>query len=605
MLEAFDRVHHDGSAEYVETDAPALGDTITVRLRVPVSLTPEHVVLRTVADGEPRMLPARREQATADDVWWSAQLPIRNPLTHYRWLLSGGNCGYRWFHAAGHDAHDVTDAFDFSIAAYPASPEWPKRSVVYQIFPDRFAASGRDYEIPDWAIPRPWSAHPKGRGHGVSQEYFGGDLWGVIDRLDHLQNLGITTLYFTPFFPAGSTHRYDASSFDHVDPLLGGDEALIALTAAAHERGMTVLGDLTLNHSGKHHGWFAAAQQGAAEEREFYSFDDALEHGYECWFGVPSLPKFRYESEGLRRRLISGPDSVVRRWLEPPYSLDGWRIDVANMTGRQGATELNQEIARLTRNCVREVGEEKVLVAEHFHDAGPDLAGDGWQGTMNYSAFMKPVWAWLHHPEYVGDWLGVPSAIPTYDGKAFVDTVRSFSARMPWRSLCASWNILSSHDTARIRTVVGSRERHTAALALQMTLPGVPMLFAGDELGMEGEWGEDSRRPYPWTDESEWDTSLLQEYRALAELRVTAPALAHGGLRWVHVAEDVIAYLRDSTSERLLIVVARDACTPCQIDVRGFGITAVSSVFGFGGVLQQDVLSVEVPSAGAGIWSIS
>ena len=131
------------------------------------------------------------------------------------------------------------------------------------------------------------------------------------------------------------------------------------------------------------------------------------------------------------------------------------------------------------------------------------------------------------------------------------------------------------------------------------------MLFAGDELGMEGEWGEDSRRPYPWTDESKWDASLLQEYRALAGMRVTASALADGGLRWVHVAEDVIAYLRESTSERLLIVVARDACTPCQIDVRGFGITAVSSVFGFGGVLQQDVLSVEIPSAGAGIWSIT
>ncbi len=604
-MTAFDLVHHDGSARYVSNQAPELGEVVVVRLRMPKAVQPDAVLVRSVADGEPRIIKAKRIRSAGSDSWWEAQLPIVNPLTRYRWLLSGGNVGYRWFHAAGHDAHDVTDAFDFSIVAYPEAPDWPNSSVVYQIFPDRFAPSDRGYDLPAWALPRSWATHPKGRGHGVSQEYFGGDLWGVIDRLDHLEKLGVTTLYFTPFFPAGSTHRYDANSFDHVDPLLGGDEALIALTAAAHARGLKVLGDLTLNHSGKHHAWFTAAQDETTIEREFYTFDDELEHGYECWFGVPSLPKFRYESTALRERLISGPHSVVRRWLEPPFSLDGWRIDVANMTGRQGATELNQEIARLTRETVRSVGDDKVLVAEHFHDAGPDLAGDGWQGTMNYSAFMKPVWAWLHDPEYKGDWLGIPSGIPTYDGQAFVETFRSFSARMPWRSLCASWNILSSHDTARIRTVVGSRERHIAALALQMTLPGVPMLFAGDELGMEGRWGEDSRRPYPWQSASEWDQELLGTYAEMAALRTSSSALAHGGLRWVHVSADVVAYLRESEDERLLVLVARAGVGDCELPLHEFDATSIESIVGFTATLHEGAMAINVQAPGVGIWRIA
>lgn len=598
-----DRVHHDGSAQYVETAAPNLGDTVEVRLRIPRALSPDRVWLRAVADGEPRLIEASRGRRDAQEQWWQATLPIRNPLTHYRWLLRGGNCGYVWIHAAGHSEYDVSDATDFAVAAYPATPEWAHHAIVYQIFPDRFAQSDRRYPLPDWAIPREWTDQPKGRGRGVSQEYFGGDLWGIIDRLDHLQRIGVTTIYCTPFFPAGSTHRYDANTFDCVDPLLGGDEALIALSAAAHARGMAIVGDLTLNHSGSRHDWFVRAQGHDPEVREFYTFDAALAHGYECWFGVPSLPKFRYESMALRERLVSAPDSVLRRWLQPPFSLDGWRIDVANMSGRQAGTDLCHEVARIARLAVRAEGEDKVLVAEHFHDAGPDLPGDGWQGTMNYTAFMRPVWSWLRDPDLDPDIAG-PTGIPLYDGTAFVASLRSFAARMPWRSLLASWNVLSSHDTARIRTIVGSHGRHVAAVALQMTMPGVPMVFSGDELGMQGRWGEESRRPYPWHDEQHWDAGLLESYAALATIRRASNALAQGGLRWVSISADAVAFLRETADDRMLVVVAR-AAQPLHIDLTQFGIAEITSMFGYTAQLKNGVLHVDVPDAGAGIWRIA
>ena len=605
MTSPLQRIHHDGSALYVSDAAPELGDIVTLRLRVPAELSPSHVLVRSIADGEPKILPAVAGEVDGPDRWWIAELPMRNPLTHYRWLVAGGDVGYQWVTAAGLFDHDISDAHDFSISAFPANPDWAHYGVVYQIFPDRFASSGRSYPLPDWAVPRTWDQHPEGRSKNTGVEYFGGDLWGVIDKLDYLEQLGVTVLYFTPFYPAGTTHRYDASTFDAVDPLLGGNEALIALTQAAHERGMKVFGDLTLNHSGATHEWFLSAQQGDEATRDFYTFNPSLEHGYECWLGVKSLPKFNYQSQRLRDRLISGPHSIVRKWLQPPFNLDGWRIDVANMTARQGAIELNQEIARLTRQVVTEEGDDKVLVAEHFHDAGPDMSGDGWQGAMNYGAFMKPVWAWLRGDGFDGTWLGLPTPVPQLDGHQLVASLRSFSARMPWRSWIASWTILSSHDTARIRSVVGSRERHTAAAVLLTTTPGVPMVFAGDELGAEGLWGEDARTTHPWDRESEWDHDFLEQYRTLIRLRSTSNALAIGGLRWVHIDADAVVFLRETADERLLIAATRNAVPRLSFSAADFGVHALAHEFGFHAAIEGDRVVIDAPQAGGGIWRIA
>ena len=181
-----------------------------------------------------------------------------------------------------------------------------------------------------------------------SQQFYGGDLDGVIDKLDHLVSLGVDLLYLTPVFPAASNHRYDAASFDRVDPLLGGDEAYIRLIEAAHARGIRVIGDLTSNHSGDTHEWFRAAHGNpGAPEQEFYYFTDAGNTEYVSWLGYESLPKFDWSSRELRDRFVEGEDSVVARWLKPPFGTDGWRLDVANMTGRLGAVDLNPEVRQL------------------------------------------------------------------------------------------------------------------------------------------------------------------------------------------------------------------------------------------------------------------
>ncbi|MEU0486176.1 glycoside hydrolase family 13 protein, partial [Streptosporangium sp. NPDC006013] len=483
--------HHDGSPDHVSTEAPEPGETVTVFVRTPRGHR-SGVHVRTTPDGEPHFAEAVIDRETERETWWRADIVARNQVTGYRFLI-GGPDGYRWLTASGLATHDVPDTTDFKLVTHAAPPAWAAGGVIYQIFPDRFASSGTARDLPPWAIPRGWDDPVAGSGPDTSRQIFGGDLDGVRSRLDHITALGADTLYLTPVFPAASNHRYNASSFAEVDPLLGGDAAYRALIDEVHRRGMRILGDLTTNHCGDTHAWFQAAlrDKGAAEREMFFFTDDDL--GYEAWMGVPSLPKLDWSSE----RLAGAMEEVVRSWLR--FGLDGWRIDVANMTGRLRQVDHAHEVARRIRRAMTDECPDRLLVAEHAHDATGDLDVGGWQGTMNYAGFTRPVWSWLRGPEVHLPFLGVPAEVPRIGGGDAVATIRAFSGHLSWRSLVHSWSILGSHDTARIRTICGGDPALVeVAAGLMLTLPGTPMVFAGDEIGLEGAWGEDSRRTMPW-----------------------------------------------------------------------------------------------------------
>jgi alpha-glucosidase len=555
-----DEPHHDGSDLYVLERPDEPGGEAVVRLRIPHGTSVDAVALRHVEDGEAREVEAVLDAETETERWWRASFRATNPVTRYRWLLQGGEVGYAWLNGLGIVDHDVPDADDFVLTAGAGGPAWHLGSVVYEIFPDRFARGlrGSEQQAPDWAIPRDWDALPTGRGPETPFEWFGGDLRGVEQHLDHVEGLGASVIYLTPIFPAGSTHRYDATSFDRIDPLLGGDDALRSLLDAAHARGLRVLGDLTPNHCGDGHDWFRAARSDpAAPERELFHFDDSFTHGYACWWDIPTLPKLDWRSAELRRRM----GDVVRRWLD--FGLDGWRVDVANMTGRLGAIDVNADAVR----TLREAAGDAPLISEHFHDFRDDLDGRGWNGTMNYSGFAKPVWYWLGNDVSVA-------------GPRAVSTMRRFRAGVPWEVVLHSWTLLDSHDVPRFRTTAGDRDRHIVGIGLQMTTPGVPMLFAGDELGLEGEWGEDARRTMPWDRPESWDNALLEEYRRLIALRRSNDALARGGIRYAHASDDAIAYLRETPGERLLCLASRTSHDPVRIPLDALGARRLETLYG-------------------------
>ncbi|HEX3057174.1 MAG TPA: glycoside hydrolase family 13 protein [Gaiellaceae bacterium] len=579
--------HHDGSELYVVDRPDEVGGTATLRLRTP-SGAAEQVWLRFVTDGEPRTAEAVVDEDAGGETWWRAELPVPNAAVRYRWLVGGGSVGNRWVNGLGMHTHEVAGADDFVLVLDPGAPAWHARSVVYEIFPDRFASSGAadGTPRPDWAVEREWDRLPEGRSRNTARELYGGDLRGVEQHLDHIEGVGANVIYMTPFFPARSAHRYDASSFERVDPLLGGDAALHSLIAAAHARDIRIVGDLTLNHCGAGNDWFLRAEQDpSSPEREMFFFDGSLPLGYACWIGVRSLPTLNWGSSELRTRM----DRVFRHWLAE--GLDGWRIDVANMVGRHRLVDVNHEVGAWSRERIG----EGLLLAEHGHDYRPDLDGRGWHGVMNYSGFLRPTWWWLHGGTLEKDVFSDTPA-PAYSGPDAVAAMRAFRAGVSWDAVVNSWALLDSHDTARFRTVTASRAKHVVGIGMQMTTPGVPMLFAGDEIGLEGEWGEDARRTMPWDREETWDRDLLRSYRELIALRRSSHALAYGGLRYVHVSGDAIAYVRESREERLLCLAARAPHDPVRVP-----FTELETVYGEDA--RDGVLPADGPSFH--IWRIN
>ena len=566
--------HHDGSPLHVSDDAPALGDVVRVRLRVPDGYGPLAAVrTRSNPDHEPEWTEAVRIGSAEGWDWWEAPVTVRNPRHGYRFLLQHEGGRIEWLNQTGIHRLETLDAEDFALVAEPAPPAWLHESVMYQVFPDRFArsaaADGR--ELPDWAAPAAWSDPVEPRSPLRSTQFYGGDLDGIVEHLDHLTTLGVNLLYLTPVFPAASNHRYDAHSFDAVDPLLGGDEAYVRLVEAAHARGIRVIGDLTSNHSGDGHEWFTAAHgHPGAPTEGFYYFTDPENTRYVSWLGYDSLPKFDWSSGELRERFITGEDSVVAKWLRPPYSSDGWRIDVANMTGRLGAVDLNAEVRQLLRRTMSEISPDTILLGESTNDAISDLQGDGWHGAMTYPGFTRPVWGWLSEETgtpyvdaegrtHTEAWFfGQPvGGIPRYAARDVVAAVTRFTAGIPWRVRLGNMQPLDTHDTARFATNAAPGTV-PLAVGLSMTLPGLPVVFAGDEFGAIGADGELSRTPMPWGTEGEPDVAeRLELYRSLIELRRAHPALGTGGLRWVHVDEAAMVFVRESADETLLVAAAK------------------------------------------------
>ncbi|MBM7831970.1 alpha-glucosidase [Agromyces cerinus] len=616
--------HHDGSPLHVSTQTPALGETVRVRLRVPESFGPlTWVGTRSNPNREPRFDEAS-VVGTADGWrWWEAAVEVENPVHGYRWLLVGADGRQHWLNQLGLSTVETRDHDDFRLVAHEPAPEWAASSVMYQVFPDRFAKSGAAPfdelraagQLPEWAIAADWSDPVDPVYPGRSKQLFGGDLDGVREQLDHLASLGVDLLYLTPVFPARSNHRYDATTFDLVDPLLGGDEALVRLVEEAHARGIRVIGDLTSNHSGDAHEWFRAAQADvSAPEREFYFFHPSAgsgsAEGYESWLGVPSLPKFDWSSAELRRRFIEGPDSVVARYLGAPFHLDGWRIDVANMTGRLGTADLNESVRRTIRRTMLEVKPDTLLLGESTNDAASDFQGDAWHGAMTYTPFTRPLWSWLLEPgSPAGGGLGFAlQRVPTFTGGDFHSAHVRFAAGFPWRTRLATMNALDTHDTPRFATHARTGAL-PAALGLAVTLPGIPVVWAGDEFGLTGEDGEASRTPMPWGSESSPEVApVLETYRSLLRLRREHPVLATGGIRWLAVGDDAVAFVRESTEESVLVFAARSGAT-LSFDAAGLGGLSAADVaaplYGTARVeASAGLVTLETEEAGFAAWSL-
>lgn len=559
-------IHHDGSVRYVRTPGsrtPRIGDEVILRLRTAVDAGVERLFVRTCPDGEQffsEMNPATSQPNPACR-WWEATLRIDMPVTTYRFLLFTSD-GAWWYNAAGTQRHIPTDANDFRLLADYDGPAWVWESVFYQIFPDRFAdgdpaSNVRDAEFDYHSLKskaKRWG-EPQSNWPQAMVEFYGGDLPGVEERLDYLTDLGVNAIYLNPIFTAYSNHRYDVTDYENVDPHLGGNAALESLRTALTERGMHFILDIVPNHCGVRHPWFQAAlADPRASSAEYFTFHRHPDE-YESWLGVRSLPKLNYRSQSLREAIYEGSNSVFRRWLKNPYSIDGWRVDVANMLARHGKDQLETEVWSGIRRAVKSENRQAYLLGENFFDSTSQLQGDRLDATMNYAGFTHPVLYWLDHFQVNqhGEPKQVESKLP-WPTEALIATWQVHRASIPWIIARQQFNLLGSHDTPRIDHIVGGdAARKRLAVALLFTYVGVPCVYYGDEIGMTARDALEARNCMIW-DPNGWDQDLRSFYQRLIHLRRTSPALIDGGFQILSSEENVLAFLRDTETEQIIVI---------------------------------------------------
>ena len=597
--------HHDGSELYLSKEFPRLGEVIELRVRVPKSYPFKDVLVRSYHDGEPRFKPLRKVSNGEVEDWWAVKLELTNRILRYRFLFAGEGL-YEWLTAAGTFDHEVHSNIDFQLIADDRGPSWLGGTVLYQIFPDRFAKSS-DKKLPSWAVARNWNELPRAKSKFTGIEIFGGDFEGIRRNLGHIEELGANGIYFTPFFPARSNHRYDASNFDSIDPLLGGNSQWFNFAKDAHRRGIRLIGDITTNHVGAGHNWFLKAKKNKKSvENKFFFWDKKFKWGYVGWWDLPSLPKLNFKSNALRNRFYAAKNSVIRKWLSPKYGLSGWRVDVSNMTGRYKGEDYHDEVMSGIRSALDEAHNDAWLVAENADFLSSDLDGRGWHGTMNYQGFFRPLAAWMNSAtDLSGGFQGLPIDSPKTSGSQFVASAKAFNASIPWRALLSSMTLLDSHDTPRFRTIVGGdKSKHLSGMALLLTYPGVPSIFMGDEIGLEGTSGEDSRRTINWEDKSGWDIDFFEQVKSLVGIRRKSEALRKGGLRWISSGNDYLAFLRESKRESILVIVSRAAIS-LELPLEPFGYLVESKLFGGEGT-SFDISTLKINSIGAmqGIWKL-
>lgn len=554
--------------------------------------------------------------------FYKLELLVSDEIVNYYFEIVVGRmkCYYNKLGAT----RDVQEYYSFSIIPGYSTPTWAKGAVIYQIYTDRFNNGDKSNDVEDREYiyiqdgvnkVEDWNKYPAAMD---VREFYGGDLQGVIDKLDYLKDLGVEVIYFNPLFVSPSNHKYDIQDYDYIDPHFGkivndggeclsvndynnkhatkyikrvtdkanleaSNELFAELISKAHEMGIRVILDGVFNHCGSFNKWLDREQIYENEEgyekgafvsedspyRSFFKFytDYSWPYNreYDGWWGHSTLPKLNYEESPLLYEYIL---NIAKKWVSPPYNADGWRLDVAADLGH--SNEYNHKFWKDFRKAVKESNPDAIILAEHYGDPKDWLHGDEWDTVMNYDAFMEPITWFLtglekHSDEYREDLKG--------NAGSFFGAMRHHMASFNGGALYISMNELSNHDHSRFLTRTSGKVGRIGkygpeaanqginkgifreAVIIQMTWPGAPTIYYGDEAGVCGFTDPDNRRTYPWGNE---DHELIEFHKAAIALHKNNRVLKYGSIKFLVGERNVIVYGRFDKNEQVIILINND-----------------------------------------------
>lgn len=604
----------DESEQYRSPAEVNPGDAATVFFRT----AKDNVDAVYLISGESRLLMEKYRSNEVFD-YYRVSIRVRDKAILYFFEIKAGE--ERIFYNKRGVTDELHSTYAFGIIPGFSAPDWAKGAVMYQIYVDRFCNGDPtndvvtgEYSYIGGQVERVenWDQPPKALD---VRSFYGGDLQGILDKLDYLQDLGVEVIYMNPIFVSPSNHKYDCQDYDYIDPhftiikkdggeilpdgeldnkkaskyiqrvvckenLEASNEFFIHFVEKVHSRGIRVVLDGVFNHCGSFNKWLdrerlyednSSYEKGAyvsadSPYRSFFVFNN--EHDwpyneyYDGWWGHKTLPKLSYETSKELYDYIMG---IARKWVSPPYNVDGWRLDVAADLGL--SPEFNHRFWKDFRRNVKEANSEAVIYAEHYGEAAPWLQGDEWDSVMNYDAFMEPITWFLtgmekHSEEYRENLLN--------NEQAFINGMSNTRRAFYGPSLLTAMNELSNHDHSRFLTrtnhKVGrvsdlgvdaasegvSRAVFREAVVMQMTWQGAPTIYYGDEAGVCGFTDPDNRRTYPWGHE---DQELIRFHKEVIRIRKEHPVCRTGCGQLLLAEHGVLSYIRFSEQDQLLVVI--------------------------------------------------
>ena len=606
----------DGTEGYVYPPEPKENELVTFRFRTAKD-DADRVGLVTSAD----TYVMEKECTQGEFDYYTFETRLGEEPFRYCFEVQSGT--EKYYYGRCGISREILEYYNFVVVPGFSTPDWAKGAVMYQIFTDRFYNGDKSndvetneyYYIGDYSRRvTNWDKYPANMG---VREFYGGDLQGVMDKLDYLQELGVEVVYFNPLFVSPSNHKYDIQDYDYIDPHYGkivddggevlpdgvtdnsqatkykkrttglknleaSNELFIKLVEELHRRGMKVILDGVFNHCGSFNKWMDRERIYEGEEdyepgayvsadspyRSYFRFfKEGPENwpyngNYDGWWGHDTLPKLNYEDSVKLENYIL---YIGRKWVSPPYNVDGWRLDVAADLGR--SNEYNHDFWKKFRRAVKDANPNALILAEHYGDPSDWLKGDEWDTVMNYDAFMEPITWFLtgmekHSDEAREELLG------NIDN--FIGSMAHHMSNMLTPSLQVAMNELSNHDHSRFLTrtnhMVG-RVEHLGpeaaneyvnkavmreAVVMQMTWVGAPTIYYGDEAGVCGFTDPDNRRTYPWGRE---DHELIAFHKEAIRIHKEHPALRTGSLKILSGEENVLSYARFKGNDRIVIVI--------------------------------------------------
>lgn len=606
----------DGTEGYVYPPEPKENELVTFRFRTAKD-DADRVGLVTSAD----TYVMEKECTQGEFDYYTFEVRLGAEPFRYCFEVQSGT--EKYYYGRCGISREILEYYNFVVVPGFSTPDWAKGAVMYQIFTDRFYNGDKSndvetneyYYIGDYSRRvTNWDKYPANMG---VREFYGGDLQGVMDKLDYLQELGVEVVYFNPLFVSPSNHKYDIQDYDYIDPHYGkivddggevlpdgvtdnsqatkykkrttglknleaSNELFIKLVEELHRRGMKVILDGVFNHCGSFNKWMdreriyegekdyepgAYISADSPYRSYFRFFKEEPENwpyngNYDGWWGHDTLPKLNYEDSVKLENYIL---YIGRKWVSPPYNVDGWRLDVAADLGR--SNEYNHDFWKKFRTAVKDANPSALILAEHYGDPSDWLKGDEWDTVMNYDAFMEPITWFLtgmekHSDEAREELLG------NIDN--FIGSMAHHMSNMLTPSLQVAMNELSNHDHSRFLTrtnhMVG-RVEHLGpeaaneyvnkavmreAVVMQMTWVGAPTIYYGDEAGVCGFTDPDNRRTYPWGRE---DHELIAFHKEAIRIHKEHPALRTGSLKILGGEENVLAYARFKGNDRIVIVI--------------------------------------------------